>query len=127
MIRRPPRSTRTYTLFPYTTLCRSRAEQAAAARAAASIRRREDRLERGRERTRIRRAAFDRAFRELGITLTPSDNQGDTDRPLTAEAITEAESSAPTLTNGSAPEPERTAGGEDEESHTNRKRTPRPP
>src|SRR3546814_1323504 len=24
MIRRPPRSTRTYTLFPYTTLCRSR-------------------------------------------------------------------------------------------------------
>src|SRR3546814_13376157 len=23
MIRRPPRSTRTYTLFPYTTLCRS--------------------------------------------------------------------------------------------------------
>src|SRR3546814_18915955 len=25
MIRRPPRSTRTYTLFPYTTLCRSSA------------------------------------------------------------------------------------------------------
>src|SRR3546814_2646777 len=27
MIRRPPRSTRTDTLFPYTTLCRSRGEQ----------------------------------------------------------------------------------------------------
>src|SRR3546814_9788389 len=28
MIRRPPRSTRTYTLFPYTTLFRSRSEHA---------------------------------------------------------------------------------------------------
>src|SRR3546814_14968785 len=102
MIRRPPRSTRTYTLFPYTTLCRSRAEQAAAARAAASIRRREDRLERGRERTRIRRAAFDRAFRELGITLTPSDNQGDTARPLTADDMIEAEASDTPLKIGRA-------------------------
>src|SRR3546814_10810798 len=31
MIRRPPRSTRTYTLFPYTTLFRSRASQRVAA------------------------------------------------------------------------------------------------
>src|SRR3546814_19742987 len=30
MIRRPPRSTRTYTLFPYTTLCRSLADAGAA-------------------------------------------------------------------------------------------------
>src|SRR3546814_18356885 len=32
MILRPPRSTRTYTLFPYTTLFRSRLEHAAPAR-----------------------------------------------------------------------------------------------
>src|SRR3546814_11104243 len=31
MLRRPPRSTRTYTLFPYTTLFRSRAQRAALA------------------------------------------------------------------------------------------------
>src|SRR3546814_15306030 len=31
MIRRPPRSTRTDTLFPYTTLCRSKAEAALSA------------------------------------------------------------------------------------------------
>src|SRR3546814_4389616 len=35
MIRRPPRTTRTDTLFPYTTLFRSRPEQAEAALAAA--------------------------------------------------------------------------------------------
>src|SRR3546814_2867191 len=34
MIRRPPRSTRTDTLFPYTTLCRSRFEEAVAHAAA---------------------------------------------------------------------------------------------
>lgn len=92
-----------------------RAEQAASARAAASIRRREDRLERGRERTRIRRAAFDRAFRELGITLTPSDSQGDSTRPLTADDMIEAEASDTTLTDGPDPEPEVTDGGDGEE------------
>src|SRR3546814_4407769 len=35
MIRRPPRSTRTDTLFPYTTLFRSRSQEVRAARAAA--------------------------------------------------------------------------------------------
>src|SRR3546814_14975064 len=33
MIRRPPRSTRTDTLFPYTTLCRSQAQRIGIARA----------------------------------------------------------------------------------------------
>src|SRR3546814_14980099 len=39
MIRRPPRSTRTDTLFPYTTLCRSAAQAASGKAAAIAIQR----------------------------------------------------------------------------------------
>lgn len=68
-----------------------RAEQAAAARAAAAARRRAARIERSRQRTEIRRAAFDRAFRELNITLNTDGIQGS--RPLTADDLLEPETS----------------------------------
>jgi hypothetical protein len=68
-----------------------RAEQAAAARAATAERRRNARIERSRQRTEIRRAAFDRAFRDLNITLNT--NEGQAARPLTADDLLEPENS----------------------------------
>src|SRR3546814_2040748 len=62
MIRRPPRSTRTDTLFPYTTLFRSRARRRACVRAPAERRR-------ARARRRRRQSARSRlALRKLRVT-----------------------------------------------------------
>lgn len=67
-----------------------RAEQAAAARSAAAQRRRTARIEQSRQRTEIRRAAFNRAFRDLNITL---DIDGSQARPVTADDLLEPETS----------------------------------
>src|SRR3546814_16347481 len=63
MIRRPPRSTRTDTLFPYTTLFRSRARRRACVRAPAERRR-------ARARRRRRQSARSRlALRKLRVPI----------------------------------------------------------
>src|SRR3546814_2797162 len=62
MIRRPPRSTRTDTLFPYTTLFRSRAERYRRC----SNRRRGDPPTRGRTAAVARRAAANQRSRTIG-------------------------------------------------------------
>src|SRR3546814_4936827 len=65
MIRRPPRSTRTYTLFPYTTLFRSTADQRARGhrRDAGGSAGTDPRLAHGRRRAGIRRRAARRGGR----------------------------------------------------------------
>src|SRR3546814_7879687 len=54
MIRRPPRSTRTYTLFPYTTLCRS--EERTAELAEANVALRSEMIDREKAEAQLRQA-----------------------------------------------------------------------
>lgn len=69
-----------------------RAEQIAAARAEQITRRRSARRARSDAIAAIRRAAFDRAFRQLGITLQPAMGPG-ASRPMTADDLRAPETS----------------------------------
>src|SRR3546814_2113271 len=64
MIRRPPRSTRTDTLFPYTTLFRSHAHRRDRPRPGDQLARRLGQLPAPQGRTAQRRGAGERAFRQ---------------------------------------------------------------
>src|SRR3546814_7313410 len=75
MIRRPPRSTRTDTLFPYTTLCRSATVVPSAPlvttfAARWSARELEDHLVAAEALARIAREAVGEAVREIGLSET---------------------------------------------------------
>src|SRR3546814_6051715 len=86
MIRRPPRSTRTATLFPYTTLFRSydgagrAVERDSAANGVAAIDRRRRNLE-GRARRRIERRAAEAEAPRLGAGRAGGGQRRQGDRP----------------------------------------------
>src|SRR3546814_21082170 len=72
---RPPRSTRTVTLFPYTTLCRSRADAVEIVGNGRPERPHRKGLERG-ENARARRVAERTQHREIGTHLRRIDDEG---------------------------------------------------